>query len=88
MVMLVRNAQMDEALASVRQVEDRFNGRFGYTWTFLNNEPFLDRFVGMVSGVASGRTQFGVIPQATWSLPSFVSKERAEAAIYKAIEAS
>lgn len=63
MVMLVRNDQMDEALASVRQVEDRFNGRFGYTWTFLNNEPFLDRFVGMVSGVASGRTQFGVIPQ-------------------------
>lgn len=40
LVMLVRNREIREALSSMRNVEDRFNRRFRYPWTFLNDKPF------------------------------------------------
>jgi alpha 1,2-mannosyltransferase len=40
LVMLVRNREIREALSSMRNVEDRFNRRFHYPWTFLNDKPF------------------------------------------------
>lgn len=40
MVMLVRNREIREALSSMRSVEDRFNRKFHYPWTFLNDKPF------------------------------------------------
>lgn len=40
MVMLVRNREIREALSSMRNVEDRFNRKFHYPWTFLNDKPF------------------------------------------------
>jgi alpha 1,2-mannosyltransferase len=44
MVMLARNSDMDNAVRSVRRVQDRFNAKFGYPWVFLNEEPFTDEF--------------------------------------------
>lgn len=40
LVMLVRNREIREALSSMRNVEDRFNRKFHYPWTFLNDKPF------------------------------------------------
>lgn len=40
MVMLVRNREIRQALSSMRSVEDRFNRKFHYPWTFLNDKPF------------------------------------------------
>ena len=28
----------------MREVEDRFNKRFGYPWVFVNDEPFTDEY--------------------------------------------
>ena len=42
--MLVRNSELDSALSSVKQLEERFNKRFGYPWVFLNEVPFTDEF--------------------------------------------
>lgn len=44
MLMLARNADVDGAVSSVRDVEDRFNRKFGYPWVFMNEEPFSDEF--------------------------------------------
>ncbi len=41
-VMLVRNRELNDALATMRQLEDRFNREYRYPWTFLNDEPFTD----------------------------------------------
>lgn len=46
--MLVRNYELQEALESMRQIEDRFNKRYRYPWTFLNDDDFTDE-VGTVS---------------------------------------
>ena len=42
--MLVRNSELDNALSSVKQLEERFNKRFGYHWVFLNDVAFYDEF--------------------------------------------
>jgi glycosyl transferase family 15 (putative glycolipid 2-alpha-mannosyltransferase) len=42
--MLARNSEVDNAVNSVLEVEDRFNRKYGYPWVFLNEEPFSDDF--------------------------------------------
>lgn len=44
MVMLARNSDLDNAVRSVRRIQDRFNSKFQYPWVFLNEEPFTDEF--------------------------------------------
>src|SRR6266436_630977 len=42
--MPARNSDVDSAVNTVREVEDRFNLKYGYPWVFLNEEPFSDDF--------------------------------------------
>ena len=44
LLMLARNSDADGAVRSVRELEDRFNHKYNYPWTFLNEEPFTDDF--------------------------------------------
>ena len=48
-LMLARNSDVDNAVRSVRRLEDRFNKNFQYPWLFLNEEPFSDDFKTCVS---------------------------------------
>jgi alpha 1,2-mannosyltransferase len=43
-VMLVRNAELEGALNSIRQLEDRFNRKHGYPYVFLNDVAFTENF--------------------------------------------
>ena len=43
-VMLVQNSELEGALNSVRQLEDRFNRKHGYPYVFLNDVVFTDSF--------------------------------------------
>lgn len=43
-VMLVRNSELEGALDSVRQLEDRFNRKHGYPYVFLNDVAFTENF--------------------------------------------
>jgi hypothetical protein len=42
--MLARNSDIDSAVNSVHEMEDRFNHNHGYPWVFLNEEPFSEDF--------------------------------------------
>jgi alpha 1,2-mannosyltransferase len=44
LLMLARNSDVDGAVRSVREMEDRFNNKYRYPWVFLNEEPFSDDF--------------------------------------------
>ncbi|KAF7794142.1 hypothetical protein EIP86_005273 [Pleurotus ostreatoroseus] len=82
--MLARNSDIEGALQSVRQLEDRFNRKFGYPWTFLNEEPFSEEFKRCVGARASGRTAaeqatFGQIPHDHWYQPDWIDEKKAEA---------
>lgn len=43
-VSLARNEDLWELVMSIRQVEDRFNGKYHYDWVFLNDKPFNEEF--------------------------------------------
>lgn len=49
--MLARNSDVDSAIKSVRELEDKFNRKYKYPWTFLNEEPFSDDFKKYVAAI-------------------------------------
>ncbi|KAI0704653.1 glycosyltransferase family 15 protein [Earliella scabrosa] len=79
LLMLVRNSELNGALASVSQLERRFNARFGYPWVFLNEEPFSDEFKEKMSSAIAGPVSFGLIPRDHWFQPDWIDEEKAAA---------
>jgi len=72
---------LTEALRSMRQIEDRFNHKYHYPWTFLNDEPFTTEFRLYTSGMASGDVEYGLIDKQEWSTPPWIDTEKAQAAM-------
>jgi hypothetical protein len=44
LLMLARNSDVNSAVITVKDLEDRFNGKYKYPWVFLNEQPFSDDF--------------------------------------------
>ncbi|KAK6359309.1 hypothetical protein TWF696_000472 [Orbilia brochopaga] len=82
-VMLIRNQELEDALKSMKQIEDRFNHRYHYPWTFLNDVPFSDEFIRETTKRASGKTEYGLIPKEHWSVPDAIDQEKMNAAMKK-----
>ncbi|KIP04630.1 glycosyltransferase family 15 protein [Phlebiopsis gigantea 11061_1 CR5-6] len=85
-LMLARNSDVDSAIRSVRELEDKFNSKFQYPWTFLNEEPFSDEFKTRVSNVISGPVEFGLIPREHWYQPEWVDEAKATAGRDKMVQ--
>ncbi|CDO96159.1 unnamed protein product [Kluyveromyces dobzhanskii CBS 2104] len=73
-LMLCRNWEIEGVLRSMRSLEDRFNRRYKYTWTFLNDVPFDDHFIEATTAMASGDTQYGLIPADDWNRPDWIDE--------------
>lgn len=76
--MLVRNWELEGALKSMRSLEDRFNRVYNYNWTFLNDVPFTQEFIDATSLMASGRTEYALIPSSDWDMPSWINRTQFE----------
>lgn len=85
-VMLVRNWELSGALESMRSLEDRFNNMYQYTWTFLNDVPFTEEFIKATTLMASGKTQYGLVPSEDWDRPSSIDETKFEENLKKATE--
>ncbi|CAI4045538.1 hypothetical protein N7582_003587 [Saccharomyces uvarum] len=81
LLMLVRNWELPGALRSMRSLEDRFNKDFHYDWTFLNDVQFDSGFIEATTAMASGKTQYAVIPAEDWDRPSWVNETLFEEAL-------
>lgn len=79
--MLVRNWELSGALRSMRSLEDRFNKNYQYDWTFLNDVPFDQEFIEATTAMASGRTQYALIPAEDWNRPSWINETLFEEAL-------
>lgn len=75
LVMLVRNRELREALGSMRSVEDRFNRKFHYPWTFLNDRPFTQEVSAPQSLVGY---IMGIVPNTVNSLSNIQREWRAD----------
>lgn len=73
-----RNNELTGALRSMSQIESRFNHKFKYPWTFLNDEPFTKEFIQQTTRLASGRVEHGLVPSEQWSIPPHIDKARVQ----------
>ena len=51
--MLCKNEEVDGAVKSIRELEDRFNHKYHYPWVFLNEVEFTEDFKKFVRAVTS-----------------------------------
>ncbi|EEB09684.2 mannosyltransferase [Schizosaccharomyces japonicus yFS275] len=53
-LVFTNDAELTEVLHSIRSIEDRFNNRFHYPWTFVSQEGFSEAFINYTISFASG----------------------------------
>ncbi|KAF3929263.1 hypothetical protein AA313_de0206098 [Arthrobotrys entomopaga] len=87
LVMLARNKELYQVRESMRRLEDRFNHRFNYPWTFMNDIPFTKEFMEVTSSIASGPTEYVQIPREHWGIPEWVNGTLAREKMYEMGEA-
>ncbi|KAF8990470.1 glycosyltransferase family 15 protein [Cyathus striatus] len=73
-IMLVRNKELQGALSSIKELEERFNSRYGYPYVFLNDEPFSEDFKSQILGAVNSTAEFGQIPYEHWNQPSWINE--------------
>lgn len=76
-VTLVRNSDLYELIPSIKNVEDRFNRKYGYDWVFLNDEPFTEEFKQVTTALVSGEAKYGLIDKKHWDYPEWIDQVRA-----------
>lgn len=76
-IVLVRNAELLGMRESMRDVEEKFNRKYGYPWIFLNNEPFTEEFKRGVRQMTRSECRFGLILKEHWGYPDWISQEKA-----------
>jgi alpha 1,2-mannosyltransferase len=79
LLMLARNTDLDNAVRSVRRLEDRFNRHFNYPWLFLNDAEFDDNFKNRLRVLVSGEVTFATVPKDHWEQPDWIDEEKATA---------
>ncbi|KJA27200.1 glycosyltransferase family 15 protein [Hypholoma sublateritium FD-334 SS-4] len=76
-VFLCRNSDINGAVSSIQQMEDRFNKDYGYPWVLLNEEPFTEEFKRRVSVLTDAPIHFGQIPAEHWFQPEWIDENKA-----------
>ncbi|CAO1638067.1 unnamed protein product [Parajaminaea phylloscopi] len=76
-IVLVRNSELGGMREAMRDVEDRFNRKYGYPWIFLNNEPFSDEFKQGVQQMTRSECRFGLIEKEHWGYPEWIDLAKA-----------
>lgn len=71
---LTRNKDLSEIVTSIQQLEEQFNGEFGYPYTFLNDEEFSDYFKNEIRKLLpiDREVQFGLIDPEMWNMPDSI----------------
>ncbi|KAL9715162.1 hypothetical protein Ac2012v2_001823 [Leucoagaricus gongylophorus] len=79
-VILARNTDLKGVVTSMKQMEDRFNKKFGYDYVFLNDQPFEEKFKQRIEELTDATVKYGIIPKEDWYQPDWIDEERAKAA--------
>ena len=75
-VSLVRNQEIDSITYTIKQFEAKFNSKFQYPYTFLNNAQFSEAFKERMLSLTKAKCEFVVIPVELWDKPDWIDKER------------
>lgn len=80
-VSLVRNHEVTKIGSAIRSFEAKFNKKFRYPYTFLNDEPFSERFIEKIKKYSDAPMEFVQIPADVWQKPAFVDETREKEAM-------
>ncbi|KAI5954734.1 KTR4 [Candida theae] len=74
---LVRNSEMSKIGQSIRRFQKSFNGKFNYPYTFINDEPFTERFKQkIVKYTEDAPVEFVTIKPEAWKKPSSIDETK------------
>ncbi|RLV94352.1 putative mannosyltransferase KTR4 [Spathaspora sp. JA1] len=76
---LVRNNEVVKIGQTIRSFQKKFNNKFKYPYTFLNDEPFTDHFKSKIRkyiGDEDIAVEFVTIPGELWNKPDWIDNER------------
>ncbi|SCU90788.1 LAMI_0E03598g1_1 [Lachancea mirantina] len=68
-VMLTRNNELKDVLATMRSLERHFNQWFMYPYVFLNEDPFTEEFQERVRDATAADVSFGLVEESDWEFP-------------------
>nr|CAB87243.1 putative mannosyltransferase MNT4 [Candida albicans] len=70
---LVRNGELGAIGISIKRLQKKFNSKYNYPYTFLNDEPFTDRFKQRIlKYTGNAPVEFVQIKPEYWQKPSFI----------------
>lgn len=82
-IALVRNSEAGDISKTIRDFEKSFNSKYQYPYTFLNDEPFTERFKERMKALSSAAMEFVVIPPELWNPPDHINRAKADEAMEK-----
>lgn len=82
-IALVRNNEALGIGKTIRRFEAKFNSKFKYPYTFINDEPFSDRFKTRMRRLSDAPMNFVTIPESLWNKPSNIDTEREKVAMQR-----
>ncbi|CAI5757613.1 unnamed protein product [Candida verbasci] len=76
-LILVTNEEITKIGQSIRKFEKSFNSKFQYPYTFLNDQPFNDRFKQRIKKyTGNAPVEFVTIPKELWDKPTNIDEEK------------
>ena len=80
-LVLCRNSDREQMVATLENFERRWNGKYKYPYVFLNNEEWQDAFTESITDVinrgSGADVSFGVVPAEHWSYPPWIDQAKA-----------
>ncbi|ODQ82217.1 glycosyltransferase family 15 protein [Babjeviella inositovora NRRL Y-12698] len=80
LLVLVRNKELDGLIKTITQIEEKFNKKFHYPYTLINDEAFTDNFKKKVEEVASGKIEYVHLTPEEWGTPSHLDQKKIDRA--------
>ncbi|KAK6204921.1 glycolipid 2-alpha-mannosyltransferase-domain-containing protein [Scheffersomyces amazonensis] len=82
-ISLVRNSEIGDIEKTMSTFEEKFNKKFRYTYTFINDEEFSQEFKDKVKSFSLAPMNFVTIPNSLWRKPDSIDEETQKKAIEK-----
>ncbi|EGW34988.1 uncharacterized protein SPAPADRAFT_58113, partial [Spathaspora passalidarum NRRL Y-27907] len=77
-IALVRNNEGVKLGRTIKSLQQKFNNRFNYPYTFINDQPFTDGFKAKIMRYVGDNTpvEFVTIPEKLWDKPDSIDVNR------------
>ncbi|KAJ1731531.1 hypothetical protein LPJ72_003891 [Coemansia sp. Benny D160-2] len=77
LVALVRNDDLYGLRKTIRELEDRWNGKHNYPYILLNDKPFTEKFKRGVRDLTRAKVEFGMLEPESWGYPEWIDQNKA-----------